>query len=565
MVFVVTMGCGSEAKPSPTKVARSRTSEPSALVDEQLLAIPGRVLVAPLVRKPVAAPTVTLEDRPLRARVVQLRATLSGERDAWLGPQAEWSVKPLDSKPGVAPELDDASWALLIDMPEQRAGEALNIDGVVCPIAWTEDPSAPRLPSLPPIDGTSAQCAALRAMLVPRLADPLERWRARMTLARLTADDDAVPHAPAPQHPALEDLADQEDDRWRLALARLERADPPLARLVLSALAGVAMVPAWNEVVSPSAGDEKQPPLLLPTWVTGPAAYELRADLLEPRLEPAARADRARTWLARMPRAAVWLIDEQGASGVPTAGRVSATLALTECHGLAGTAALSAPASGVIPTDLRANQTVVLRPSLPIEADRPLCIVPLTVGSWNTTLTLLTGPMVVQPSGPTLGPWLDSWTMASWMTVTPTPAMPLTSARVAATAQGDGWELLIACADLPEAEALGKPADDFVKIWFGRLGSPRLIVQLSPANGAEVLAPRGRDAPQNAIWRDGSGWSARLVIPANAMESGGRLLIGLSRLVGGARSSWPRPMMPHQPEPGRALLDLSRWEGLGAE
>jgi len=31
----------------------------------------------------------------------------------------------------------------------------------------------------------------------------------------------------------------------------------------------------------------------------------------------------------------------------------------------------------------------------------------------------------------------------------------------------------------------------------------------------------------------------------------------------GLRTSWPRPMMPDQPEPGRVIADLTAWGGLG--
>jgi hypothetical protein len=171
-------------------------------------------------------------------------------------------------------------------------------------------------------------------------------------------------------------------------------------------------------------------------------------------------------------------------------------------------------------------------------------------GQDSRSVQLATAPVAVVPPGLLMGPLLADWTMDSWISgVAAVPALERSSAaRLERTAAGQ-WEVFVECrvpvADEPAAQ---DSARDQVRIVFGSLGAPLGVVTL--------------EAP--ASLEQGDRWSARALVPSSAIEPGGLLRIGIERRdASGARSAWPRPMLPGQSEPGRRLVRLDRWGGLG--
>ncbi len=56
------------------------------------------------------------------------------------------------------------------------------------------------------------------------------------------------------------------------------------------------------------------------------------------------------------------------------------------------------------------------------------------------------------------------------------------------------------------------------------------------------------------------GWSSVVRVPESVIEPDGTLHIAVERIdADGNRSTWPRPVLPNQLEPGRATIRLVPW------
>ena len=67
------------------------------------------------------------------------------------------------------------------------------------------------------------------------------------------------------------------------------------------------------------------------------------------------------------------------------------------------------------------------------------------------------------------------------------------------------------------------------------------------------------------VSRQGGKWVANVPIPARCVEKDGTLRIAIERTDSrGRRTSWPRPMLPWDSEPGRVALDTKAWGGASA-
>ncbi|HVZ94632.1 MAG TPA: hypothetical protein VG797_08985, partial [Phycisphaerales bacterium] len=100
-----------------------------------------------------------------------------------------------------------------------------------------------------------------------------------------------------------------------------------------------------------------------------------------------------------------------------------------------------------------------------------------------------------------------------------------------------------------------------VRVHLGPFGAPQAIItiRIDGKAGDEVNA----DAPVEArAWFESDGWRALIDLPDTAIEHN-RLILSIERFEQtGARSTWPRPSMPFQPDPARAIIDLTKWGSL---
>jgi hypothetical protein len=213
----------------------------------------------------------------------------------------------------------------------------------------------------------------------------------------------------------------------------------------------------------------------------------------------------------------------------------------------------------------------------------PLASVRARVGDWESPRTIASLPLVVRPPGLRFGPLLAEWDREGFVAHVVDPAMSPGMRSSDAAWTTAGLVMRDDQARAREGEKAGEAAD-LMSTWIvyieGRfprgasVEEDELRVYLGPRGaerGAVVVRPR---AGENASGNAGRGvrvsaaedrWSCWVTVPMGAIEKiEGRfvLRVGVVRetgAAGGQRLSWPRPMLPWQGEPGRALIDLSTW------
>lgn len=370
-------------------------------------------------------------------------------------------------------------------------------------------------------------------MLREETRDPSRRWRVRLMLDRWRPDRLWADQPPRElESPALEALAAQHEWRWRAALAALGRAGPDTAADVLSRLTAV--------VLSPDG-------VLLPAWpVDDASAVRLRATLLRADTDDEDRLNEAQAWLASLPPAVAWVIDD-GVMVRPGARRVRT--AVSELTGKR--ARVSVTPEGAPAGDSRMaeeHESVVVATEAPTGA-RDVEPLRVRAGTWDGRIAFRATPLAVSPPGLTIGPLLPQWRLASWLAGTPGAAdAPWTTAGLLHRSESGAWQVYIECRVPPDAQTLG---GEIVRVYWGAEGSAERVVEVKAPMRAEV---------------EGDRWSATVPLPAQAFEADGRLQLSLERVdARGARTSWPRPMMPEEAEPARALIDLKSWGELKGE
>ena len=132
------------------------------------------------------------------------------------------------------------------------------------------------------------------------------------------------------------------------------------------------------------------------------------------------------------------------------------------------------------------------------------------------------------------------------------------------TRRSDGaWELRIECR-IPSGDI---PPGDVVRVFLGSARQPRAVLQLEPRGFLyDELEPVAEDESPSrtplVVRRQNDRWACSIVVPDSAIEPGMLLRIGIERRTGsGERLTWPRPVLPEQDQPGRALIDLGAWFG----
>jgi len=588
--------------------------------ERRLYALPNRPLLFPLNTPPTTA--VPPDDRfainsniALPVSIARLGVSFDQPSPSplpraasWIGRPGLWRSSPRnDPNP---PAFDLSTW-VAVATPDAVAaalrGQGLRnlspVGEIDAPLTLLTDDPAPGLALLDQAARESlfpqadADTTALEAMLDPLFSSPRERWRAqplrraleRSAVAPTTNLGQVRVHRPIRAADELVDaLAAQTSARWHIALARLNTLDAPLALDLARRLMGLLRLTTTDAAI------------IVPAWPPDDAALAaLLDDLLDPDLTDARRVDRARAFIAEQPRALAWVIDDAGQSEAIT-GRTIATIAvanLSATPALAG--ARTADAAQATDEDLRplaprsaAALTVAVRIAPPAApgataadptsaARRALAGVDILArpGSPATRLRILAEPAPVFPPGLRLQPLYADWSMPTWRRAS--AANPPESDAAFATAAllsavdtapdaPRAWQLLVECA-APDSATSTPTTTDSVRLWLGPFNRPvavllatpdgRLIDQTADARAGRPLATSINDtAPTLRIAKQPGRWFVWIPIPPAAIETDGKLRLALERLdPRGVRTTWPRPSLPWQPEPGRAAADLTAW------
>ncbi len=622
-----TTGCSSGPKAPEPLTTADRTLLP------RLHVYPGEPVVVPLEERFTGSgPVAIAEDgTPLSAELrritVEVLPPLPSEADTadrWMVAPGTWrSVAPSAARD------DRGRDAVLAAIPADLDGRLVRIarrDYVVSVLA-----PAPRLPRVAsgsglespwsPIIGPDAGGdLTLLARVRIEAQSPLTRWRYRLLVDGL--DPRAAASTPEPDEastdragsadpaqgalglarfddPTIEALAMQNERRWRAGLARLWGVSSDLCSRVRQRLSVIA-----------DFGNG----LRAPAWPTDHARMdELLESLLDERLTPTQVAGRAEAWLADLPPATAWVVDDagvpagDGSRSLPTVGIVN----LTDRATLAWATVSTRDADGG--TDM-GPQTPEPKP-LPARA-AVLAVVPAVpeghggagasevvahAGEWSLALPLL--PTVrATPPGLTMAPFAPDHTMDVWQRGETRQSRPewTTAAllrRQPASSTGPArWEVLVECrrparASGPRTSDQPGDARERVEVWFGEPG-PLARAVIVHEDGRVERRPTspllreelGSEEPPLPVARTASGWSVRVPLPAGlpgttsaagaagaqdtapgtpaASARASRLLrMGIVRVdSAGRRSAWPRPMMPWQEQPGRVLIDMAAWE-----
>lgn len=635
------------AKEPPTTVSTPLAIRPAPLVDGRpRIDVPARAtIVIPLTPGDAAAlrrerarrqargePFVATvdDDQRFPASIVRIatRASdhaspASAHHDHWLGDPGTWSAH--DDPPGQDAALGIP--ALLIDfatrletsdtepavLPAPPAPPAPRIrigDAWSAPLQWL--PSRDRLirashgvesPWRPVLDdATRTQPAALGAIAV-EAESPITRWRWRLLVDGLdpARADDASGPAPFADL-AIEALARQNEDRWRVALAWLWFADASVAERVKRQVAAVARF-ATPGVASPSAGR------LAPIWTTDHAVLDqLLADLLDPRADPATRVALARRWLDEQPPAAAWVHDDGGVLVWPSPDARATSTAPAPAPTPAPTPTIVAtigvvnmldrptlawtslgvpdPAPDLVPVPSMAGTLL----SRPITRDlattrakpttstvaAPDATLEAHLGSLRVPLPVRAAPTPATPPGVPLGPLRQDWTMrrfqgepdprGSSLGIEWSAGALLHRAPVGSPSR---WEVFVesrtpAPDNSPNTNPIAdaEAANESVTIYFGPSGAPRAVIRVSRGGAAVASGPASAAFPTTvAIAQHADRWTFRLPVPSQVIDEGDIVRIGLTRSDAlGRRWAFPHPMLPWEIEPARLAIDLAAWD-----
>jgi hypothetical protein len=142
------------------------------------------------------------------------------------------------------------------------------------------------------------------------------------------------------------------------------------------------------------------------------------------------------------------------------------------------------------------------------------------------------------------------------------------SASPPSAAESRKWELLVECRVSPSISDVESLRREAVRLYFGPSALPTAILRVDMSGTVTnerapgALAPPELEPPPGHVdvRRTADRWAFRITLPPGAVEADGLVRLGICRTDALARrSSWPRPMLPWQKEPGRAVLDCAFW------
>ncbi|RMH13767.1 MAG: hypothetical protein D6695_03100 [Planctomycetota bacterium] len=590
----------------------SLAAPPVEPIVDRIDAVFGRPVVFPIRSergRPPSSVEVRLDDGRTLVGQVQWVSVSALSRPCG---QPTWLAQPLELR--ALPASDPAagtgigSWVLVLRVPMTGSGQGFWIEKAHYDPNWLPDPRrlasseggvAPAWSS--PLTAEQINDPLHLRLVGPFEGHPLQGWRYELAVHGLVPGEEFDPPEPSGPvtdlsvlraeveqskrqfEPLLDDLASLERARWQVALARLWKLDPDLSVHVRRALVGALDTPRG----------------VLPLWRVNQAQLDdLLEALLRPRSSDEQRVRHVRAWLESLEPAVAWIIDDAGiidaVSGEPrpTIGVVNfertPVAGWARAHDAAGPSDLT-PIDPMVLATMRGR----IVPGFIASGAQAGPGVEVRVGRWERSLASIGVVITVAPPGFALGPFRAEWTLASWLAMDDraeagvardqaTAAMLFygtgTDAGVEA-AQSTGpspgrtvetWVLYIEARIPDESRSPaagmagpGLPVDDFVEAWFGPFGSPERVIRIH-SDGRVVNAQTGQPAPGFGVEviRLSDRWVARLPIPADLIEPGGLLRIGVLREDGcGMRSSWPRRLLPGQIEPGRVAVQTRTWRG----
>lgn len=584
-LVLVAFGCSTPSEKTPRQgpflTAPPDVSDPrfGVFVPQRIDAVLGEQIVIPLELaggfRPEDVGPFRLDDgRTLPTRLVWIGPEQRDpDRPTWLPSDGLWRSVPWSR----SPESEGlASWELaaVIDPPIDAVGQGVWIAGRRWPLNWLPDPFelARRVPAeawSSPVPASIRTARPVRVMLEPAKRSPWRRWRATLFERGLEAADrprlvdaegrvqrlePAAPGRTVFADPVIDALARLDESRWQIALARLYQADPEINLAVRRRLATYADFGAGA---------------IAPTWpLEAEGIRRLQLDLLDQTLTPRERGRRATLWLEEQPDGLAWL---QSDAGLKTAGGDPiASVGLANLRWASSIASVEPFAGGGDP-DLETIPPLTARTltsqSRPSGATRAAVVA--AIGDHQRAILSDRADLHARPPGLRIQSLAFDWTLTrliahqsrNVVSVDPSTKLLLYQDHL-------GRWVLYGELQMPQAE--DTIDNERLTVAFGPIGSGvalRVVVLPSGEQRleaeTEAAAIDGLDVPELDVETGvyPGGWYVRLVVPRGVIEQGRLLRLGLSRShASGARSAWPRAMLPWQTTLGRAGIDLARWD-----
>jgi len=503
---------------------------------------------------------------------------------SWLGAPVNWSVlEPQEaaSSPPNAP----ITWMLFIRLPESLDEPALRQpDGgreraIAIRIGRERFPvRLAQLPGPMPIGRISAPEAGAGAwrdlgdMLAVEAQDPTRRWRVsllteRFTAQRLFGTDSLAERAPLGD-PVLSGVGETFEAEWRSAISAVEQTDPELAAQLLARITAITKLPNGT---------------LLPVWPTdGEAEGTLLPQLLSRSLTEPQRLDALRAYLQNQPPARTAVLDDAGRSLRTISNQV-----YSESGEIADTT-FTAVGSTLVVTDVSSrSSTLTIGPAGEFDAElirlepgqsmlfsadvstvtshaqsrsTPLPSTSDATGSlvlrrdrFQSPIELRVVPLEVFGRGRTLGPALERHDLRTFNLSGARLAPPnwQTGILLYKDEQSGRWNIYVE-ARFPAGTSEERLQAERIDIYFGPYRGTDAVLSVTTRDEAAML---GEDR-----------WSALLELPDAALNRAARegtLAIGFartdSRITANGEpgtTSWPRPLLPGEDEPGRFRLKL---------
>jgi len=523
-----------------------------------------------------ASPSARLDDgRVLTTQYKRILVRPSAITPVWISDPGEWFTVDASMPNQSASERAFVAEALIVDLPLDALGQGIWVDGSRIGLNWLK--TSVMLANLSQSEGLewSATLTAdqrrdqsLMAMLAPLSRSPLTRWRYRLLTDGLAPAQDAGLENVQFADPVLEALAQQQEACWRHGLAKIKQAEliaqgTDASHLVTHSLSRLIAVPTGDSTI------------WLPCWVEDTATLaQLLNDLVSPHLPPSGAAERARTYAELVPNLIAVGVDDAAALHPATGAPMPLVLAL---HLGARPVTLAAR---MIDREGRANSPgsdlVLVMPdhaawishvSLSTQADRnSVTSLRIESGLRRVNIPIQTNAQAVIPPGLTLTPFFADWRQDDVLREVPRPRVqPDLTATLSyrSSARADdapdspsGWVLLFERRAMPQLRDLG--ADESITlVWGPRQTESRLML---PRKGPMHEASAVSTPQSRSVVDAGGNWYVEVLLPNSVIERDGVARLGMLWTDGqGTRASWPRPTLPMERSPGRALLNLSAW------